>query len=462
MIEYAALRKVADVSELDRSGDYTPGKAVRFYVPLFVQAFSQCLTYPLVAAIVNHGALGADALTGFAQGQTILFMIGSLGGGLPMTGMVFARSVKGYRAFIRLNTAMMVVLTAIGILCAFPPIGPWLYGDVLNLPPELVGVARQTLLWGALMQIGFFLRNVPFVVLMNARRSFEANLATLARVIVTALTPFLFLPLGWTGPGWGLAAQTVPVWMETLLTWYFARDLVRTLPEKDPTLAPEHRHSRYYDESPSVPLRSFGQFKFTVPLSFGYFLLAASPLFIAAFVGHAADHVKMLAIHYMTIGIFNPVGFGALRLQAVQIQFPPEYPGDRRVLKFAAGVGLVLSICVLPLACPALGGWYFGHCQNLAPEYVPLACMAMLIYSVLPVVQCLRGRAEGLAAWMKRPQSVLHGQIAFALVLVSVLSLTLYLGIPGWLMAVLSLLAAIFSCYVTVTVSAHFASKRLA
>ena len=434
---------------------------MRFYAPLFVQAFSQCLTYPLVAAIVNHGSLGADALTGFAQGQTILFMIGSLAGGLVMTGMVFARSEKGYRAFVRLNTWMTVVLTAVGIVLALPPIGPWIYGTVLNLPPELSKVACQTLLWGAFMQVGFFLRNIPFVALMNARRSFEANLATLVRVGVTALTPLLFLPLGWKGPGWGLAAQTVPIWMEMLLTWYFARDLIRNLPEKDPTLAPEHRHTRYYDESPSVRLRTFGQFKFTVPLSFGYFLLAASPLFIAAFVGQAADHVKMLSIHYMTIGIFNAIGFGALRMQSVQIQFPPEYPGDRRLLKFAACTGFVLMFAVLPLATPAIGDWYFGTCQNLDAEYLPTARLAMLVYSVLPLVQCLRGRAEGLAAWMKHPGSVLHGQIAFTTVLVTVLSLTLHFGVPGWLMAVLSLFAAIFSCYVTVTLSTRQGDRLL-
>lgn len=445
----------------DSDTSYTPGRAARFYAPLFIQAFSQCLTYPLVAAIVNHGVLGADALTGFAQGQTILFMIGSLAGGLVMTGMVFARSVKGYRAFVRLNTLMTVVLTALGIVLALPPIGPWIYGELLNLPPELADVACQTLLWGAFMQVGFFVRNVPFVALMNARRSFEANLATLVRVLVTALTPLVFLPLDWKGPGWGLLAQTVPIWMETALTWHFARDLIRNLPEKDPTLAAEHRHTKYYDESPSVALRTFGQFKFTVPLSFGYFLLAASPLFIAAFVGHAADHVKMLSIHYMTIGIFNPIGFGALRMQSVQIQFPPEYPGDRRLLKFAACAGGLLSLCVLPLALPSVGGWYFSHCQNLADAYVPTACMAMLVYSVLPVLQCLRGRAEGLAAWLKRPGSVLHGQLAFTGTLVLMLTVTLHLGVPGWLMAVLSLFTAIFSCYVTVTVSTHFAGARL-
>ena len=52
------------------------GRVTRFYLPLLLQAFSQSLTYPLVAGIVTHGAYGVDALTASARG-------GSSCGGLP-------------------------------------------------------------------------------------------------------------------------------------------------------------------------------------------------------------------------------------------------------------------------------------------------------------------------------------------------------------------------------------------
>ena len=58
----------------DRFGGYTPWRATRFYVPLLIQAFSQCLTYPLVAAIVSHGPTGVSTLTAFAQGQTVMHL----------------------------------------------------------------------------------------------------------------------------------------------------------------------------------------------------------------------------------------------------------------------------------------------------------------------------------------------------------------------------------------------------
>ena len=91
----------------DRTGGFTPLRATKFYIPLLLQAFSQCLTYPLVAAIVSHGELGVKGYAAFAQGQTVMFMIGALGSGLVLTGMVHARTRAGYLCFRRLNFAMM-------------------------------------------------------------------------------------------------------------------------------------------------------------------------------------------------------------------------------------------------------------------------------------------------------------------------------------------------------------------
>ena len=82
-------------------GGFTPMRATRFFVPLLLQAFSQCLTYPLVAAIVSHGELGVKGYAAFAQGQTVMFLIGALGSGLVLTGIVVSVSV----------TAVMLALT---------------------------------------------------------------------------------------------------------------------------------------------------------------------------------------------------------------------------------------------------------------------------------------------------------------------------------------------------------------
>ena len=421
----------------DRYGGYTPGRATRFYVPLLIQAFSQSLTYPLVAAIVSHGPSGVSTLTAFAQGQIVMFLIGAIGGGLIMTGMVFARTRAGYLNFIRLNTWMMAALLAIQALAALPPFDALVFRQMLNLPPDLAATARQTLLWGIPLQATFFVRNVPLVILFNARASATANNATFIRILLTILASCLFVRIGWVGALWGLVAMTIPTFAELLFSYVFARRYVREL----------------HDDTPADS--TLAQFRFTMPLALGGFLLAAAPLMVATFVGRTADSVAMLAIHYVTIGLANAVGYAALRMQAVTIQFPPEYDGDRRILRYAVVSGLALGGFLLLPTLPGIADWYFHTVQSIPPENVGKARIAMLVYAIWPVLQTVRGNAEGFAAVRKRPSAVLSGQIAYLCTLVTVLAATLHLGMPGWLMGVTAILLATVAT--TTAVRTHLA-----
>ena len=427
------------------------GRVTRFYVPLLLQAFSQSLTYPLVAGIVTHGEHGVNALTAFSQGQMIMFMIGAFGIGLVTTGMVFARTWYGYVSFRRLNSLMMAVLLALQCVPVIAPFNRWIFEGFFALPPELAETARWTLLLGAAMQAGFFLRNVPMVVLFNNYESGKANLATFARIAVTLASSAIFPRLGWVGAYWGLLALTIGVFVELGITWFYARPFVAVLPNRpgDPA-APG---------LPEVKILSltWEQFRFTLPLSCGGFLLMLSPLVIAAFVGRTADAPDMLAVHYVTLGVANPVSFAALRMQAVAIQFPPEYEGDRRLLHYAVMAGLLLGLIPLCFSLPVIGDWYFGVFQNVPPRILGTARLAIGIYSLICVIHAVRGRIEGIAAWRKCPRAVMAGQISYTACLFCVCALLLPLGCPGWTIAV----SAIYLAPVGTTL-AVYASLRMA
>ena len=419
------------------------GIVTRFYVPLLLQGFSQSLAYPLVAGIVTHGAMGVDALTAFSQGQMVMFMIGAIGGGLITTGLVFAKTWVGYVAFKRLNALMMSVLLAIQCIAAMPPVSDWIFSGLFNLPPELSRIASRTLLFGTVMNGFFFLRNVPMVVLFDSLESAKANYATLIRLVATFALAVAFPQMGLVGPRWGLVALTFGVGVELVATWLFARPYVARLPNR-----PQIEDAR---SLPDIPRLTLEQFRFTLPLSLGGFLLMLFPVAIAAFVGRTVDPKDMLAIHYVTIGVANPVAFAALRMQTVAIKFPPEYAGDRRLLAYAVVAGLILGVVPLAFSTPLIGGWYFGMYQNVPPRIIPTACMAVGIYSLLPVVQAVRARVEGLAALAKRPKAIMAGQIAYTASLFAVCSSLLHLGAPGWAMAV----TAIFIAPVCVTVTIY-------
>ena len=411
---------------------YSPGNAAKFYVPLLLQAFSQSLTYPLVGTITSHGPDGVAALTAFTIGQTIQFMIGALAGGLIMTGMVFAKTREGLATFRRLNAWMMAVLLVVQALACVHPVDTFVFSHLLNLSPHLADIARRVTFFGILMQAGFFLRNPPLVVLFNSYASFEANLATAARIALTFAFAVVFPHYGLTGPDWGLFALTVPVLLEWILTEVFAAKYERMIDGGEPSAISE-------------------QFKFTIPLSFGSGLLAVSPFMVAAFVGRAADATNMLAIHYVTLGIANPVSYGALRMQAVAIQFPPEWKGDRRLLRFAIVAGVLLGLIPFVFSLPPIGRWYYDDCQNIPPQILDTTMFVSFLYSFICVIHAVRGRAEGLAALHKRPSAVMAGQIAYFCALVATLAATLGLGMAGWAMAVtaifISPVAAIAATY---------------
>lgn len=414
------------------AGDYTHGKAARFFIPLFFQCCSQCFTYPLVAAIVSHGTLGVAALPAFAQGQTIMFLIGSFGGGLITTGMVFARSRTGYRRFILFNNWMMAVLLALQVLACCEPFAGLLFRDLLNLPPNLAEIARWTLLGSVPVHAIFFLRNLPLVILFNARASATANNATFIRILLTAAASVLCVRLGWTGVTWGLVAMTVPCLVELTLAWCFARPHVKRLAAGRET---------------DSPVRE--QCTFTLPLALGGFLLSAAPLIVATFIARTQNPVATLALHYVTIGIANAISFGALRMQAVAIQFPPEYPHDRRVLHFALVSGLVLGAFTALIAVPGVARWYFHDLQNIPVADLPKAQFTMLLFCLWPLLQSVRGHAEGLAALKKKTTTILAGQIVYLGVLVVMLARAFHTVLPDWLMGVTAILTATFATMVT-------------
>lgn len=428
---------------------FSVGGVTRFYVPLLLQGFSQSLAYPLVAGIVTHGEHGVDALTAFSQGQMVMFMIGAIGGGLITTGLVFAKTWMGYVAFRRLNTLMMSALLAVQCVAALPPFSDWLFSGLFALTPELAEIASRTLLYGVVMNAFFFLRNVPMVVLFNNLESAKANYATVIRLVVTFALAVAFPQMGLVGPWWGLAALTFGVGMELVATWLYARPYVARLPNRP--------QSEGAPSLPSIPRLTLEQFRFTLPLSLGGFLLMLSPLVIAAFVGRTADANDMLAIHYVTIGVANPVAFAALRMQTVAIKFPPEYAGDRRLLVYAVVAGLLLGVVPLAFSTPLIGGWYFGTYQNVPPRIIGTARLAIGIYSLIAVIHAVRARVEGLAALAKRPKAIMAGQIAYTASLFTVCSILLPMGVSGWAMAVTAIFIA--PICVTATIYAVLALK---
>jgi len=416
--------------------DYTPRRAAKFYFPLVIQSMSQSFSYPLVAAVVSHGANGVVDLAAFSQGLTMMFVIGAIGGGLLTTGMVFGRDAEGFRLFKRLNFRMTLFLLLMQAGACLPGVHPIIFSTILKLQAPMDEVARQVLFYSIPLQLLFFLRNPPLVALYNARASAVANWATLCRIALTATLVPLFIRLGWVGHYMGLLAMTLPVALEMTLTALLARPYVRKLETAD---------------APAATIRT--QLWFTIPISFGGILLAISSFMVCAFIARADDPIRMLPIHYVTMGIIIPVSFAAVRMQAVVLAFRPHDRHATDILRFALATGCVLMLFPLLGQIPAVAHWYFGTVQNLPPADIPFAMRAMLAAAALPVLQAIRGHAEGLAACLKRPNAILAGQAVYLASMLCTLFICLNMGMPGYLMGITAVWVSVLLTLFTVRIS---------
>lgn len=413
--------------------DYSPRRATRFYIPLVIQAISQSFTYPLVATVVSHGVSGVAGFGAFAQGLTIFSFFAALGSGLLTTGMVYGKTRTGYRRFFRLTFLFMAVIASSELLVSLPPLDHIVFDRLLALDPEMRRIARDALLFCIPVNVLFLLRNPYQAILYNARASAAANSATLGRIGATLVLSYLFVHVGFVGHCAGVVALTLPVAGECYISRLLAKPYINDLPLVNSDVAPVRE-----------------QLLFTIPLSFGGMLLGLSGFMIAAFISRAPDPVRMLPIHYVALGLINPLAFAAIRMQAVVLAFPPIDRAASRTFRFALGAGVFLAGVTLLGQIPAVARVYFGTVQNLNPADIKLASQVMLAACVIPVVQALRGHAEGLAAWRKRPNAILAGQAVYLATLVCSLFFFLNLGVPGYLMGAFSITLAATTTFLTI------------
>lgn len=423
------------MSMLSNKFAFTPWNATKFFTPLCIQAISQSLTYPLVGAIVAHGPGGTLEYGAFIQGLIVMFLFGCLGSGLVTTGMVFAKDKVGYYRYIKVNNLVMVIVATLQVLCFLRPVADVVFGRILDLGGMQFEVARYSMLGSILAQMGFFQRNVSQVILYNAHKTSLANLATILRIVITVGLSPIFFRLGMTGWAWGCVALSLPVFFEMCLMRYLARKHIRNLPNSTA-------------QSKEATCRR--QFLFNIPLSLGGCLLTLSVFMLNAVVNRTSDGANMLTIHILAMGLINPASYGALRCQAVAIAFPKTHGRDHRTFLFSLCAGIVISLVLLMLQIPLIAKWYFGTVQNLSEEFIPLARHAVLLSTAVPILQALRAHAEGLAAYQKRPNAILAGQAVFLGAVLTSLTILYFLGTPGYIMGVRSLIVASFATFVTI------------
>lgn len=402
------------MSETITQSPLSSGNMTRFFVPLALQSASQGFTYPLVAMVASRGSGGPLNLAGLAQSNMIMFMLGTLGFGLVTTGMVFAHSRESYRAFQVVVIQIALFVIAVQALLCLPYTAHLLFGKIIGLPPSIEAPATLTLLFSIPLQLLFFLR-IPYQVAMyNVRATGRASLATLMRVLLTALLSPLFCIVGLVGPIWAIVCLSLPVALEVLVSRFLAAPFLKRL-----------------ETGLTKPPAKTELFLFNLPLSFSGYLLSLAAIVLGAFIARAADPERMLPVYYLALGLATPVAYGATRLQEVVLAFAPPNRMDRRTLRFSLAAGSILGMLPLVFILPGLAELYYVRLQNLAPTDLPLVRITAVVLVLYPFCVAVRSQGEGLAALARRPLVVIAGQAGFMAVVFSTAAVCLTVGLPG-------------------------------
>jgi hypothetical protein len=407
----------------------------RFFIPLAIQAASQALSYPLVAMVASRGPGGPLNLAGLAQAITVMFFLGMIAISSVTTGMVYAKTREGYQKFRKVTLITATGVVAIQAIFCIPILSNLLFGQLIGLPPTIEQPASTAFMISIPLQFLFFMRLPYFVVMYLGKATGKASLATIIRILLTAMLSLLFCTLELVGPIWAVVCLTIPVAMEVLISRIFATPFLNSL-----------------EFCPEDPPGAMEIFKFNLPLSVGGYFLSASAVILAAFIARTPDPDRILPVYYLALGLANPVAYAATRIQTVVLAFPPHSARDRRTFRFCLGAGAVLGVLPLIFILPGLAEFYFIKLQKLGAQDLSLVRLTAISLICFPFSVSIRAQSEGLAAWLKKPITVLTGHAMFMVTIIATGFLLLFFGTPGYLIGPVGLTLGSLASSVTMRI----------
>ena len=408
-------------------GERNPGAIdyLQFFLPLALQSVAQSLTHPLVAVVAAQGAGGVLNVAGMAQSTSISFLLQTFNMGLVTTGMLFAKTRKGFEAVSRLNLIFVLCIAAIHGFFTLPGPAHFLFGVLIGLPPGIEAPATIGFLAGLPLSVLFMFRTRYYIILFSRRASGKSSIASVLRVLLTIALAPLFVRLGLVGPVWAYVCLSIPVALETILLRAFSVGYIRALP--DTSAAP-----------PSLAKL----FVFSFPLSLSSTLMVAASTVLAAFIARSPQPELVLPVYYLLTGVVNPLSAAMSSMQRVVLAFAPGSIRKGSSFRFALSIGVAAGLLPLVFMVPPLTRAYFIELQNMSPSMLPLLRLMAVLFVPHPFLVGLRSQIEGTASYLRKSRYILASYGGYLLAIGVVGTLGLRLGVPGCLIGPGGLMAA--------------------
>lgn len=375
----------------------------------------------LPEARLNLAAVGvAKSLAVFFESPIIMLLHAS---------NALAPSTRSRRALFRLTLIAMVVLSALLIALALPPVFRIFSRYVLGIDETLASRAGAVLLVLGLWPAAIAWRRYFQGLLIRHGRGAAVGRAGIGRLIVV----ILFLAVGYRSglAGTWLAALALVggVVAEAVLVTVFA--WTNAVP-----------HTRDTAEASALPSDLPAVWKFYWPLANSMLVLWGGRALLLAVIARAVDGTLALAVWPAAWGIVLLVGNATRMVQQVVIRNRGAAP-DAVLLRFAISVGLACAVLLVLLATTAPGQWaihaFIGGDTVLFRGMLPV----LLICAPLPVLIALQNATQGLHIGEGRTSRVHYATWLGVATLLGVGAVGTAAALPGATAAALAMLFAL-------------------
>jgi progressive ankylosis protein len=396
-------------------------KIFRFWLPLLAAWLMMAIEGPFLAAIIARMAGEQENLAAYGVAYAFGLVAESPVIMLMSASTALCRDRESYRRLRNFSLLLCLAVTLVLGLFLLPGIFDLVARQLIGLPPAVAELTHRALLcllpWPAAIGIRRFYQGV----LIAAHQTRRVAAGTCLRVVSMAGSALLLYRIGpLPGAEVGALALSAGVVAEALFTRFMVRHEIRRLGNLEPVQSAELVSYRVLWE-------------YYLPLALTPFIgLSIHPL-VTFFLGKSPQALESLAVMPVLYGltfIFRAMG---LSYQEVAIALLGENRAHYgKVRNFAAGLGVLTSLCLGLIAFTPLHQLWFEDVSGLSRELATFAVLPLQIMAVFPaltVLICFQ-RSVLIVRRSTRPISFATGVEALA-IFALLLAAASYFSVPG-------------------------------
>jgi hypothetical protein len=420
-----------DAPDLTFATTLTQARVLRLWIPLAAMWLLMGIEPPLVAAGVARLPQAKLNLAAFGVSFAIVLLFESPVIQLLAAATALADGSRSYRRLRRFTHVLAGGLTGLHLITALSPLYPWLAGDLMGVPAEVVQASRPGFLvlfpWGGAIAY----RRLWQGVLIRYGRSRVIPVTMAVRIAAGVLVLLAGIAGGTlAGAFVGALALSVGVVSAAVCAWFYARPIVR----------------RQVLSAPGTALPWADLMRFYVPLALTTILLLAVRPVVTTGLARAPDPMSALALWPVLTGFLFMLNSLGISYQEVVISLLST-AGDRRVLaRFALLLAACLAAAFLAIVATPLGRLWFRDFSDLPPDLLPMLSVPLAMLVPLPSALTLIALLRGFLIQERRTTPVTEAMaVNFALVAALMLLAAPRVGLPGLVSAAGAMLLAALS-----------------